>query len=207
MIISTITPTSYSGMYKVAPDEGPAFFVRPEYLPGIAFDEIESGSQYDDPQSDIFLDAGLACVVELKAVKYLARCEQSRFGLNKKLTEKGYEKKYINMALDLLEQKNYLSDYRFSTAWLHSRSLNHYEGRIKLNLELQKRGIDKTVSQKAVEEFFQENKEEDIGLKAYEKFIKHGKSDEKLISSMINAGFSYKIIKVIKEIYEENNEA
>lgn len=194
-------------MYKVSPAEGPAFFVRPEYLPGINFDEIESGSEYNETQTDIFLDAGLACVVELKAVEYLARCEQSRFGLNRKLTEKGYEKKYINMALDLLELKNYLSDYRFSTAWLHSRSLNHYEGRIKLKLELQKRGIDKTVSSKAVEDFFEENNEEEICLKAYKKFIKQGKSDEKLVAAMNNAGFSFKMIKEIKQIYEENNEA
>lgn len=194
-------------MYKVSPAEGPAFFVRPEYLPSINFDEIESGSEYNETQTDIFLDAGLACVVELKAVEYLARCEQSRFGLNRKLTEKGYEKKYINMALDLLELKNYLSDYRFSTAWLHSRSLNHYEGRIKLKLELQKRGIDKTVSSKAVEEFFEENNEEEICLKAYKKFIKQGKSDEKLVAAMNNAGFSFKMIKEIKQIYEENNEA
>jgi regulatory protein len=32
MIIKTVAETSYSGMYKVAPEEGSAFYVRREYL-------------------------------------------------------------------------------------------------------------------------------------------------------------------------------
>ena len=45
MIIKSIAETSYSGMYKVAPTEGPAFFIRKEYLPGIDFDAIDVGSE------------------------------------------------------------------------------------------------------------------------------------------------------------------
>lgn len=199
MIISSINPTSYSGMYKVSPSEGASFFVRPEYLPGIDFESIAPDSEYNDSQTDVFLDAGLACVVELKAVEYLARCEQSRFGLNRKLSEKGFEKKYINMALDLLESKNYLSDLRFSSAWLHSRKINHYEGRSRLLSELLSRGISKEISNQALDEFFEENDEMEICKKAYEKFVKKGKSDEKLIAAMMQAGFSYKLIKLVLE--------
>ena len=199
MIISSINPTSYAGMYKVIPAEGPSFFARPEYLPGINFDLIAKDVEYNDSQTEIFLDAGLACVVELKAVAYLARCEQSRFGLNRKLTEKGFEKKYIMMALDLLESKNYLSDYRFSTAWLHSRKINHYEGRSRLLSELMSRGISKEISNQALDDFFEENDEMEICKKACEKLVKKGKTDEKLIAAMMQAGFSYKMIKLVLE--------
>lgn len=199
MIISSINPTSYAGMYKVIPAEGTSFFVRPEYLPGINFDLIDKDVEYNDSQTEIFLDAGLACVVELKAVAYLARCEQSRFGLNRKLTEKGFEKKYIMMALDLLESKNYLSDFRFSTAWLHSRKINHYEGRSRLLSELMSRGISKEISNQALDEFFEENDEMEICKKACEKLVKKGKKDEKLIAAMMQAGFSYKMIKLVLE--------
>ncbi|MDD7768796.1 MAG: regulatory protein RecX [Treponema sp.] len=199
MIISSINPTSYAGMYKVIPTEGTSFFVRPEYLPGINFDLIDKDVEYNDSQTEIFLDAGLACVVELKAVAYLARCEQSRFGLNRKLTEKGFEKKYIMMALDLLESKNYLSDFRFSTAWLHSRKINHYEGRSRLLSELMSRGISKEISNQALDEFFEENDEMEICKKACEKLVKKGKKDEKLIAAMMQAGFSYKMIKLVLE--------
>lgn len=194
MLIKDICETSYIGMYKVETDET-KFFIRPEYIPNIPFEAIEPDAEFLDEQAEEIADAGLACVVELKAVEYLARAEQSRFGLNRKLIEKKYDKKYIDMALTLLEQKGYLSDERFSRAWLNSRKINHYEGRTKLLAELQSRGISKDVASKAVDNFFTENDEEEICRKAYEKFIKRGKDGEKLIAAMMQSGFSYKMIK------------
>lgn len=181
-------------MYKVETDET-KFFIRPEYIPNILFESIEQDAEFVDEQAEELADAGLACVVELKAVEYLARAEQSRFGLNRKLLEKKYEKKYIDMALTLLEQKGYLSDERFARAWLNSRKINHYEGRTKLQAELQSRGISKEVAVKAVESFFEENDEEEICRKAMERFVKRGKNGDKLIAAMMQSGFSYKMIK------------
>lgn len=198
MEIKSIYETSHPGMYKVAATEGAAFFIRPEYIPDFSFESIVPGKTFNEEQSNSILDAGFACVVELKAVEYLARCEQSRFGLSKKLYAKEFEKKYINMALDFLELKNYLSDSRFSRAWLNSRKINHYEGRTKLVMELQSRGISKEISVSAVEEFFQENDEYEICQKAYERFVKKGKTDEKLVAAMLQAGFNYKMIKEMK---------
>lgn len=199
MTINTIVETSYSGMYKLTPDQGPAFFIRPQYIPSINFERLEAGALFNEEESDQLLDAGLACVVELKAVEYLARAEQSRFGLNRKLLQKKYEKKYVGMALDFLESKNYLSDQRFARAWLHGRRLNHYEGKSKLLSELQSRGISKEVSLAALEEFFTENDEMEICRKAWEKFIKKGKEGDKLIAAMMQAGFTYKMIKAVSE--------
>lgn len=199
MIIKSIAPTSYLGMYKIAPDQGPAFFIRKEYLPGLDFDLIEVGAEFDEEETDQILDAGLASVVELKAVEYLARAEQSRFGLTRKLIQKKYEKKYIDLALSFLESAEYLSDRRFARAWLHARRLNHYEGRTKLLAELQGRGIAKDVATEAVAEFFTENDEMEICKKARKKFVKAGKEGDKLIAAMMNAGFSYKMIKKVLE--------
>ena len=44
---------------------------------------------------------------------------------------------------------------------------------------------------------FSQNDEEYICKKAYEKFYKHGKRDEKLLAAMVNAGFPYKMAKEI----------
>lgn len=202
MIIKSIAETSYSGMYKLAPEEGSAFFVRREYLPGIDFDSIDVGSEYNEEQTEVFLDAGLTCAVELKAVAYLARAEQSHFGLARKLREKGYEKNYVEAALCYLESRKYLSDERFARTWLHARRINHYEGRTKLLAELATRGINKEISAAAVEEFFTENDEMEICRKAYERFQKRGKEGEKLIAAMMTAGFSYKLIKEVQEEFK-----
>ena len=200
MTIKSIKETFYDGMFKIQAienDEELAFFVREEYLPEINIYDILPGSAFDEVLSGQLMDAGLSCAAELKAIEYLSRAEQSRSGLLRKLIQKKYEKKYIENALDFLEQKNYLSDSRFSRAWLNTRKINHYEGPSKLCAELQARGINKATAESAVSDFFTENDEYDICRKALEKQISKGKKDEKLIASMLQAGFSYKMIREV----------
>lgn len=194
MIIRSIGETSYSGLFKVETEQT-KFYVRQEYLPSIQLNFLEPGIEFTNEKADELLDAGLTSVVELKAVEYLSRAEQSRFGLTRKLLEKQYEKKFIDNALTFLETKNFLSDARFSRAWLNSRKINHYEGRTKLLSELLSRGISKEVASTAIEDFFTENSEEEIFKKAYERFVRKGKKDEKLVQALLQAGFSYKLIK------------
>lgn len=197
MVIKSIAETSYSGMFKVAPEEGAAFFVRAEYLPEGLFERIDVGADFNETETDSLLDAGLTCAVELKAVSYLARAEQSRFGLTRKLLEKKHEKKYVEDALTYLEARGYLSDLRFATAWLNTRRINHYEGRSRLAAELAARGIAREIANKALDEFFTENDEDEICRKAYEKLSK-SKTGEKLTEALIRAGFTYKQIKALQ---------
>ena len=196
MTVKTLVESSYSGMFKLTPEEGSAFFVRKEYLPEGLFERIDVGLEFDDEETDSLLDAGLTCAVELKAVGYLARAEQSRFGLTRKLIEKKYDKKYVEAALTYLEWRGYLSDLRFATAWLNTRKINHYEGRSRLSAELTARGIARDVANKALDEFFTENDEDELCRKAYEKLSK-SKADEKLIAALLRSGFSMKQIKSI----------
>ena len=196
MTVKTLVESSYSGMFKLTPEEGSAFFVRKEYLPEGLFERINVGLEFDDEETDSLLDAGLTCAVELKAVGYLARAEQSRFGLTRKLIEKKYDKKYVEAALTYLEWRGYLSDLRFATAWLNTRKINHFEGRSRLAAELAARGIARDVANKALDEFFTENDEDELCRKAYEKLSK-SKADEKLIAALLRSGFSMKQIKSI----------
>ena len=196
MTVKTLVESSYSGMFKLTPEEGSAFFVRKEYLPEGLFERIDVGLEFDDEETDFLLDAGLTCAVELKAVGYLARAEQSRFGLTRKLIEKKYDKKYVEASLTYLEGRGYLSDLRYATAWLNTRKINHYEGRSRLAAELAARGIARDVANKALDEFFTENDEDELCRKAYEKLSK-SKADEKLIAALLRSGFSMKQIKSI----------
>lgn len=196
MVVKTFVESSYAGMFKFTPEEGSSFYIRKDYLPEGLFEKIDVGLEFDDEETDSLLDAGLTCAVELKAVGYLARAEQSRFGLTRKLIEKKYEKKYVEVALTYLEGRGYLSDLRYATAWLNTRKINHYEGRSRLSAELAARGIARDVANKALDEFFSENDEDEICRKAYEKLSK-SKADEKLIAALLRSGFSMKQIKSI----------
>ena len=194
MVVKTLVESSYAGMFKFTPEEGSSFYIRKDYLPEGVFERIDVGVEFSEEEADSLMDAGLTCAVELKAVGYLARAEQSRFGLTRKLIEKKYEKKYVEAALDYLEAKGYLSDLRFATAWLNTRRTNHYEGRSRLAAELAARGIARDVANTALDEFFTENDEMEICRKAYEKLSK-SKSGEKLTAAMIRAGFTSKQIR------------
>ena len=196
MIVKTFVETSYSGMFKLTPEEGSAFFVRKEYMPEGLFEKIDVGIDFDDDETDALLDAGLTCAVELKAVGYLARAEQSRFGLTRKLIEKKYDKKYVEAALTYLEGRGYLSDQRYATAWLNTRRINHFEGRSRLSSELAARGISREVASAALDEFFSENDENEICQKAYKKLSKT-KSGDKLTAALIRQGFSMKQIREV----------
>lgn len=185
-------------MFKVAPEEGSAFYVRKDYLPDGFFERIDVGSEFNEAETDSLLDAGLTCAVELKAVAYLARAEQSRFGLTRKLIEKKYDKKYVEAALSYLERRGYLSDLRYATAWLNTRCINHYEGRSRLSAELASRGISRDVAATALDEFFTEHNEDEICVKAYKKLSKN-KSGDKLTAALIRLGFSAKQIRIAEE--------
>ena len=198
MIVKTLVETSYSGMFKLTPEEGSAFFVRKEYMPEGLFEKIDVAAEFDETDTDSLLDAGLTCAVELKAVGYLARAEQSRFGLTRKLIEKKYDKKYVEAALTYLEGRGYLSDRRYAVAWLNTRKVNHYEGRSRLAAELASRGIAREVANAALDEFFNENDEDEICRKAYKKAAKT-KSGDKLTAALIRQGFSIKQIKAAQE--------
>ena len=102
----------------------------------------------------------------------------------------------MEASLTYLEGRGYLSDLRYATAWLNTRKINHYEGRSRLSAELTARGIARDVANKALDEFFTENDEDELCRKAYEKLSK-SKADEKLIAALLRSGFSMKQIKSI----------
>lgn len=161
--------------------------------------EQENSSQTQDKAQS--LAATEASAATQKALALLARCEQCRAGLARKLLAKGFSKDTVEGVLDALEERDFLSDRRFARAWLNSRRIGHYEGRSRLLSELAARGIDKEISKEAVDSFFDEFDEEEICRKAAKKLVAQGKSGEKLMASMQRAGFSYKMAaNVLREI-------
>ena len=204
MIINSISQISLSGLYRIRPENGSVFYARQEYLSSIILSQISAGTEIDEENEEELLDAGLCVAVELKACDYRSRAEQSRCGLTQKLVKKSFQKKYINMVLDYLESKDYLNDLRFSTAWLNTRKINHYEGRTKLLAELRNRGICEKTASKALDDFFILNDEFEICKKAYQKHKKNGKTEDKLMQAMFKSGFSHKLVLKAKEELESS---
>lgn len=180
---------------------GPSFFIRTVYLSLIQPDEIVEGAEFLDEKEEELVDAGLCFACEQKALDYLNRSEQYRMGLTAKLAAKGFAKNHIESALDYLEGKKYLDDRRFAGVWLRNRAITHAEGRSKLSMELASRGINKAFINEALDEFFEENSEEKICMRAFKKCVKIKKDEDKITSYLIKNGFSIKLIKKVKEKY------
>lgn len=180
---------------------GPSFFIRTVYLSLIQPEEIVDSAEFLEDKEEELVDAGLCFAVEQKALDYLNRSEQYRMGLTAKLTAKGFPKFHINKALDYLEGKKYLDDRRFAGVWLRNRAITHAEGRTKLAMELASRGIDKAYIKEALDEFFEENSEEEICVRAYKKCVKIKKDEDKINSYLIKNGFSIKLIQKVRDDY------
>ena len=185
---------SSRGVWNLETSAG-AFFLREDYLEVCKPKDIKEGSVFYDECVNDLLQAGFCYSAEKKALDLLNRAEQASFLLRNKLAAKGFESEHINKVLKFLTEQNLLSDERYAAAFLHNRSISHYEGRSRLLQELSSRGISKTVSQKAVDEFFTDNDEELILQKAVEKLKKTGICDEKLKQRLLKSGFSWKQIE------------
>lgn len=158
----------------------------------------------DQTQTETQASAAEASAAAQKALALLARCEQCRSGLERKLLQKGYPKDTVEGVLDALEERGLLDDLRFARAWLNSRRIGHFEGRTRLLSELAARGIGKETAKKAVDGFFEEFDEEEICARAVKKFLSQGKSGEKLMASMIRAGFSWKLASAAVKEFSGN---
>ena len=195
MVVSETKQVS-SGCIKITTEAGPAFFIREAYLTHVAPEVILDGSIFSGEDEEDIIDAGFCYAAESKALSYLARAEQSRFNLARKLAAKGIERRYIENALDYLEREGLLSDARFARAWLNARKINHLEGRVRLFSELAFRGITREVADAALDEFFSENSEDAICKKAFEKCRRRRMREDKIINYLLRHGFSQKTIRI-----------
>lgn len=75
-----------------------------------------------------------------KALGLLARREQSRRELKRKLGQKGYEKDESEAALDRLEAQRYQDDERFAGMLVRNRAGQGY-GPVRIRMELKTHGL------------------------------------------------------------------
>lgn len=180
---------------EITSSEGPVFFVRTSYLQSVAPDSLEAGASFSDEAAEDIVRAGEAFAVEKKCESLLARCEQCRAGLERKMQQKGFAKEPVALALDYLERRNFLSDERFASSWLRIHAVSKFQGKSRLVSELLSRGISREITARAVEEFFSEHDEGEMCRKAIEKATRAGRTGDKLIKYLMASGFSYRMIQ------------
>ena len=97
--------------------------------------------------------------------------------------------------MDYLEERGFLSDVRYAQAWLRNRSINHAEGRNRLFSGLLTKGIDRSVANQVLDEYFASVDQDSVLERAIEKCKRLGKSQEATEKYLLRKGFSYKGFK------------
>jgi len=143
------------GIVTAVSDDGSLFHFRPEYYDkaceaaaiDAGIDTCDGPSELDD---DALAVAVEALAAETRAVALLARAEQYRAGLERKLTARRVPRAAFRMALDSLESAGLLSDTRYASSWIRQRCRTHAEGPRSLSSALSARGVDRTAISNAL---------------------------------------------------------
>lgn len=80
------------------------------------------------------------------AVRLLSRRDHSVFELERKLRMREFPQDEIDDALEDLVKRDYLSDERFSEAYIHIRQQKGF-GPLRISAELNERGVDERIYQ------------------------------------------------------------
>ncbi len=143
-----------------------------------------------------------------KALHLLSRRLHSSYELKLKLKQKGYKAEFIEQVINELNSKGLLNDYEFASSFSEENIRNKSWGKKKVESELFKRGIDREIISRIVEEKFPNGNELDGALELAKKKmrliqvkkIEPEKLNAKLYTFLISKGYDYETCKRAVEI-------
>lgn len=144
------------GAAHVACDDGSLFISRDEYLAtacqaeGLAWPPLEGEAPPFDAPAESLANAADALKAEKSALALLARAEQYRAGLERKLSAKDYPRPAVRQALDRLEAEGLLSDLRYASAWIRQRMRGRAEGPRSIAAALAAKGVARGAASEAM---------------------------------------------------------
>ncbi len=163
-----------SGAVKAVADDGSLFIFKGAFLAaalaerGLPSPVIEGrgdGDAFVELPDDALDDAVEATDAESRALALLARAEQYRFGLERKLTARGFGRPAILAALDGLESGGLLSDERYASSWIRQRVRHKAEGPRTLAAALSAKGVERRAVKAALDEAFEGDDRRDDRLR------------------------------------------
>lgn len=150
------------GTVKAVAEDGSLFLFRAWYLEG-AYSAMGLGEE-DPPDlyalpidvpDEVLTLALEATLAESRALALLARAEQYRTGLERKLAARAAPRAAVKAALDRLESEGLLSDERYAEAWIRQRSRHHAEGPRSLAAALSSKGVERHAVRRALASAFE----------------------------------------------------
>lgn len=172
---------------------------------------LKSGLRKNDdiPEDRISLliDDNKKYFLKQKAFRYLGRRHHSSYEIKLKLKQKNYDSELIETIIEELEKGNYINDYEFAKIYSEENIRNKLWGKRKVEAELIKKGVERSIIARVVNECFPAENEIEKAITLCEKKlrtlrnikIEDGKLIPKLISFLISRGYDYEISRTAAE--------
>lgn len=109
------------------------------------------------------------------AVRYLARWDRTVAQVEQFLLSKGAAAAQAKQTISRLSDLRYLDDRAYAGRWIESRLTRQPMGRERLLAELQAKGIQETVAEKAVREALREMNDDTLAKRALKSWQRKGR--------------------------------
>lgn len=196
MLITELLPYGKT-KYKVYIDDEFAFVlsIREVRMYGLEVEKEVSEVQYNEIIEETILPRA-----KLKAMDLLKRMDRTEHELQVKLQSSGFSEQMCKEAIAYVKQFNYVNDDRFAANYIHSRKTG--KSKKMIQMELHRKGVDKTSIEHALSEAYEDTTEEDAIRREVRK--KCRKLDDisfekrmKLSSALYRKGYSYDAIQSV----------
>jgi regulatory protein len=188
--------TGVEGVIEAEFSDGSRILYTNEYLPEELRVGLDDGRELSGQEEEALRFASSCYQAETAALRLIARAEQSVLGLTAKLERRGCDSPVVKAVILRLLERNLLNDERFAKLWVHSRlSYGKARSPLWLRVSLGKKGIDRNLSNKAVESLLDPETEYALLLKYLEKAgISDGRNESYLKTQLKSEGFSYEVL-------------
>jgi len=150
-----------------------------------------------------------------RAIRYLAYKDRSRNEITRYLNGKKFSADAVNETLIFLESNDYINDDRFAMQFGRSRIINKKIGRLRLELELRNKGLEKKIIEETLNSLYKEYDEKKVAMSCAEKKLTtysstNTEKDRRRIAKFLErkgfpSGLIYKVVTQLVP-YASNND-
>ncbi len=143
------------------------------------------------------------------ALRFLSFRRRTEKEIKNKLREKGFDDKVIRSTIEKLKSYDLVNDYEFATAWIKERLAYKPRGKRLLRQELWKKGIQKDVIDRAIEELCRDESQSALEVlrKAQRRYrnLEPKVARRRMMGLLTRRGFSYETVKEALKLEESGS--
>lgn len=163
-------------------------------------------------EQQAILEADQVTKARTRALDYLAHKPRTEFEVRRKLEQKEYASPVIERVVTYLHDRGYLNDEEYAEEYVRNRFASKGYGPVRLRQELRKRGVDRSLAEAAVDDFFEEADALDAAREKAEKgWARYAREEDarkrrdKLYRYLKRRGYTYDTIRQVIDEVETRN--